>query len=79
MPPELGEIEDLVALHLGRRRVAADDRVIEDLGAESIDLVTIVSAVEERWGISIEESLLPDIRTVRDLWTCVREHLAGGP
>jgi len=62
-----GELLDLVARQLGRHTVALDDRLIEDLGAESIDLVTIVAVIEETYHITVEEERLPFIRTVRDL------------
>ncbi len=62
-----GELRDLVARQLGRPDVGLDDRLIEDLGAESIDLVTIVAVVEEAYLVTIEEERLPLIRTVRDL------------
>ena len=70
-------IEKLVAVQLGRRTVSADDRIIEDLGAESLDVVNIVAALEERYQITIEEVELPDLVTVADLYTCVRQRAGG--
>jgi acyl carrier protein len=61
------ELTDLVARQLGRPDVGLDDRLVEDLGAESMDLVTIVAVVEETYQITIDEERLPLIRTVRDL------------
>jgi acyl carrier protein len=62
-----GELCDLVARQLGRPKVGLDDRLIEDLGAESVDLVNIVAVVEETYQVSVEEERLPLLRTVRDL------------
>lgn len=61
------ELRDLVARQFGRHDVGLDDRLIEDLGAESVDLVTIVAVVEESCQITVDEERLPLIRTVRDL------------
>lgn len=61
------EIQRLVAGVLGLKRVAADDLILEDLGAESADVVGIVAAVEERYGVVIAERELPGIRSVADL------------
>lgn len=72
------DIEKLVAVQLGRRQVAAGDRLIEDLGAESLDVVNIVTAVEDRYRIVIEEVELPDLATVGDLYECVRGRMGGG-
>jgi acyl carrier protein len=66
------EIRRLVARQLGVRKVGEDDRILEDLGAESLDVVNIIAAVEERYRVAIEEDELPDIRTVADLFECVR-------
>jgi len=73
------EIEKLVAVQLGRRGVTADDRIVEDLGAESLDVVNIVATLEERYQITIEEVELPDLVTVADLYACVRSRVTGEP
>ncbi len=72
------ELRRLVARQLGRPDVRLDDRLIEDLGAESIDLVTIVAVVEETYQIGIEEERLPLLRTVRDLAAEVARQRGGG-
>lgn len=63
----LSEITAMIALQLGRAAVKPTDLLIEDLGAESIDIVNIIAAVEERHGIEIGEEILPRIRTAADL------------
>jgi acyl carrier protein len=72
------DVRDLVARQLGRQEVAMDDRLIEDLGAESVDLVTIVAVIEETYRVSVEEERLPLIRTVRDLANELGRLLEGG-
>ena len=61
------EIIQLVALQLGKHRVAPEDRFIEDLGAESIDIVNIIATAEERYGLFISEEAMGRIRTPGDL------------
>lgn len=68
----LDDVVGIVAVQLGRRKISPEDRIIEDLGAESLDVVNIVAAVEDRYRIRIEEQELPDIRTARDLHGCAR-------
>lgn len=77
MDVTLEDIQSVVALHLGRRRVSPGDRILEDLGAESVDVVNIIATVEERYRITIEEVELPDIRTVADLFERVRDRRGG--
>jgi acyl carrier protein len=71
----IDEICKLVAIQLGRRRVAADERLVEDLGAESLDLVNLAARLEERYGVTVDETELPDLRTPADFCECVRERL----
>lgn len=73
--PTLDDVCRLVALQLGRREVSPEDRLVEDLGAESVDLVNVVATAEERYGVTLDEAELPDVRTARDLYERVR----GGP
>jgi acyl carrier protein len=61
------DVVGLVGLQLGLRYADPDDRLIEDLGAESADVVNILAVVEERYGVSIDEQRLAHIRTLRDL------------
>ena len=67
------EIRSLVAEQFDRPAVAEDDRIIEDLAADSLDIVELIATVEERYDITIDESELPEIRTVADLHACVRD------
>lgn len=78
MRPTLDEVRDLVALQLGRRSVAADDRLVEDLGAESMDVMNVVAAAEDRWGVTIDETEVPELRTAVDLHERIRSLLSGG-
>ena len=71
------DLRALVARQLGRREVALDDRLIEDLGADSMDLVTIVAVLEESYQFSIDEERLALLRTVREIAAEV-ERLRGG-
>ena len=69
---ELDDIRSLVRLQLGVAQVGADDHLASDLGAESADVVNLVAAVEDRYGLTIAEEEIADIETVRDLFERVR-------
>jgi len=59
----------MLAEHLGvdRQRITEQAGIIDDLGADSLDLVEIAMAVEEALGISIPDSAVEKIVTVRNL------------
>ena len=69
------EINELVALQLGVRVVAAQDRLMEDLGAESADVANIIAAVEEKYHIVVKESEIARIFTPVDLFVLVRKRV----
>ncbi len=61
------EVLEIVALQLGRSRVRRSDHLIEDLAADSADLLNLVVALEDRFGISIGEEELAGLGTVEDV------------
>jgi acyl carrier protein len=63
-----------VELQLGRKAVKMEDRFIEDLGAESIDIVFILATVESDTGLHIPEEVIPDLETVKDLFNYIHTH-----
>ena len=75
MSVTIEEIGKIVAVQLGARKVSQADRIVEDLGAESADVVNIVAAVEDKYAITIDEEAIPDIVTVGDLVELVRSRI----
>ena len=72
MTIEATEICELIRIHLGTGEVGPGDRFQEDLDAESADLLNIVAAAEDRWGIVIAEEEMADLLAVVDLIELVR-------
>jgi acyl carrier protein len=73
-------IEDVcgtVGLVLGKRGVSADDRIVEQLGAESLDVLGIMLALEEKYGVAIDEAAMAEVSTVRELYEVVRNSPHG--
>ena len=69
------EICEMVELQLGKRGVQPNDRLLEDLGAESADVANLVARAEERYGVFIKESEIARISTPADLFTLVQKKL----
>jgi acyl carrier protein len=72
MKATLADIRRLVADELRLREVPEKALIIEELGAESIDVMNIVAAIEERYGVTIGESELSDLRTPAALFERIR-------
>ena len=71
----IDDISRLVGVQLGKRLVKADDRFLEDLGAESMDVVNIAAAIEDKYRIRIKESEIAGIRTPSDLLRLIQKRL----
>ena len=74
MSATIGDIMTLVRVQLGVREISAQDRFMEDLGAESADLVNIIAAAEDKYHISFDETDIARIRTVNDLYEFIKNN-----
>ncbi len=71
----LNEIEPIVRLQLGLKKVSAKNYLVEELGAESADVVNIIAAIEEKYQIFIAEEELINIQTIEDLCDLVNSRI----
>ena len=69
------EFIQCIELQLGCAGVKHEDRFIEDLAAESIDMMHIVVAVEEKTGLHIPEEKIPELKTVGEMFNYVETNL----
>ncbi len=53
--------------------ITGDTDIVADLQFDSIDMVLIVGEIEEAFGISIENDMIQEIRTINDLNEKVRQ------
>mgnify|MGYP001354016904 CR=1 FL=1 len=62
------QVRDIVAeqLSVDKNQVTMESRFIEDLGADSLDMVELVMAFEEKLGIQIADEDAENIQTVGD-------------
>jgi acyl carrier protein len=67
------EVCAIVARQLGLARVAPQARLIEDLGAESLDVVTIGAALEAVFRRPLSDEALFGAETVGDLARAVSD------
>jgi len=75
MTVTLNDICKLVQLQLGLQQVNGIDHILENLGADSVDVVNIVATAEEKYQIEIDEAELTQLQTVSDLYQLVQHHI----
>ena len=55
------------ALNLPLEKVTADAKIVDDLGADSLDVVELLSQLEEEYGITIPDEQAENLVTVADV------------
>jgi acyl carrier protein len=63
-----------VQLDVSEDEVVPEASLIDDLGADSLDLVELVMAMEEEFGVDIPDTEAENIRTVQDAINYVQQH-----
>lgn len=69
----LEEIKQIVSLQLGKREIGDEDHFVEDLHAESFDVMNIVIAIEDKCDVTIREVDIPKLLTPLALYQFVNE------
>jgi len=72
MNPTMENILKLVKLQLGIHAVSPTDRFMEDLGAESMDLMNMVTMAEDTFGVELPEAHIADVRSIQDFYDVIR-------
>lgn len=62
-------------LQVDPAKVVPEARFAEDLDADSLDLVELIMALEEQFGISVDESELEGVTTVNQAYELVTSKL----
>lgn len=70
------KVRDIVVDQLGVEadEVNIDSTFIDDLGADSLDIVELIMAFEEEFGIEIPDEAAEKIKTVQDVVTYIDQN-----
>jgi acyl carrier protein len=65
----LQKVQEMLAeaLNISVDKVAADAKIVEDLGADSLDVVELLSRLEDEFGITIPDEDVENLLTVGDV------------
>jgi acyl carrier protein len=72
------ELQDLAAEILGvePEQVQMDKSFARDLAADSLDLVELIAAVEDKYDVELPEEELEKMKVIGDLWKYLEEKSA---
>lgn len=65
----LEKIKDIMEEELGmdRNEVTLESDIIKDLGLDSLDIVTLIMAVEDEYGFTADDDEIVNLKTVGDV------------
>ncbi|EDP74633.1 acyl carrier protein [Hydrogenivirga sp. 128-5-R1-1] len=72
-------IKEIIADQLGveQEKIVPEAKFVEDLGADSLDVVELIMAFEEEFGIEIPDDDAEKIQTVGDVINYLKEKVGG--
>jgi acyl carrier protein len=70
------KVIDIIAetLDIDKSEISMKTNLIKDLDIESLDLVDLVGAFEEEFGVEIADKDIKDIQTVADIVEYIEDH-----
>ena len=73
-----GKVKEIIAkeLEVDVKQLQPEAKFIEDLGADSLDIVELVMALEEEFGIDIPDEDADKLKTVGDALNYLQQHAA---
>ncbi|MCX7633755.1 MAG: acyl carrier protein [Turneriella sp.] len=73
----MAKVKKIIAEQLGvdESEITNESHFIDDLGADSLDTVELVMALEEEFGVEIPDEDAEKIQTVGDVQKYIEEHM----
>jgi acyl carrier protein len=71
------KVVDLVAevlVDVKKENIQLDSKIVEDLGAESLDIYDMIALLEDEFALEITDEEVEKIQTVQDVVNFIREH-----
>ncbi len=63
------QLQNIIAdqLEIDADDITLDSDILDDLGADSLDVVDLVMSIEDEFGLEVPDEALEDMRTVDDM------------
>ena len=73
----LEKIKEIIAKQLGVEEASIDEKtnIMDDLGADSLDIVEMLMAIEENFGVTVPDEVIPSLKTVGDIMEYVEKNM----
>lgn len=72
------KLQAMVAEQMGidKSEISLDSDIIEDIGADSLDIVEMLMNVEAEWNITVDDSEVAGMKTISDVVEFITKKIA---
>lgn len=73
----IDDIKEIIADQMGvdAADIAPDKDIIKDLGCDSLDIVSMLMEVEDKYGIEVEEDAVQGLTTINDVVSYIEKRI----
>ena len=73
----LEEIKEIISkeLEIDLKNITDDSNLIDDLGADNLDIIELIMDMEDYFGITVLDEDIEDLITVNDIYKIVKKYL----
>lgn len=70
------KLQEMIAdqLEIDIEDISYDSNILDDLGADSLDVVDLVMSIEDEFGMEVPDEALENIRTIEDMVKFIEEN-----
>jgi len=70
------KLQEIIAeqLEIDAEEIEYASNIIDDLGADSLDIVDLVMSVEDEFGIEVPDEALENMSTIEDMVKYIEDH-----
>ena len=61
-------------LNISKEQITMDTHLVDDLGADSLDAVELIMALEDEFGLEVGDDAAQSMKYVRDLVNYIENH-----
>jgi len=72
------QIIEIISAQLKKdaEQITPETNIMDDLGADSLDVVELLMTIEETFGVSVPDEDVPGLKTIGDITAYIESHKA---
>lgn len=73
------KVKEMLAsqLNIDEKKIEKNSKIVEDLGADSLDMIEMLMTLEEKFGVTVPDEKTGELKTVADIANFIDEAKKG--